>query len=169
MWHDGARPQSLCTVSVWQRQVGAASLTSQARLPSVDAQAAHMYACLHARMPHAYFTCMYTQQYTSTGTFAHMCHTQRHFRKEENFEGGKPLRWLQPALGSRASEKRTFLDYWDLVENLPSGVPLHLLWSPGTLDSSSQSPEQGRMSALEPPKGLHACLWPRLPTQMLSS
>lgn len=45
----------------------------------------------------------------------------------------------------------------------PLGAPLHLLWSLGTLDNNWQSPELGGASALGPPEGLRACLWPRRP------
>lgn len=69
-------------------------------------------------------------------------HTQTHFSIRKRMEGRKPPRWFQPALGSRASERRIFLDYWDMIESLPSGAPL--LWSPGTPDGSRQSPEWGK-------------------------
>lgn len=69
-------------------------------------------------------------------------HTQTHFSIRKRMEGRKPPRWFQPALGSRASERRIFLDYWDMIDSLPSGAPL--LWSPGTPDGSRQSPEWGK-------------------------
>lgn len=159
------RSRSLCSVSVWQRRVGTASLRRWARLPSVDAQ-----ACRHTRATHIpratniLQTHAHTRQHMlHTDTCTHTPHTQTLLCKEamprdESHFDGFSLHWGPEP---RREESFQTIGIWWKIS------PLELLCTfcglLGPLTTPGRALSWGGASALGPPEGLCACLWPRLP------
>lgn len=109
----------------------------------------HMRTPVRAHIPHTHTmyhiptsdTCTHIIAYTPQ---AHVprrsTHTDTLLYKEEN-GGTKAAKMVSACTWVQSLGEKNLLDYWDLIESLPSGAPL--LWSPGTPDGSRQSPEWG--------------------------